>query len=112
MFWGMFSYREYRLKTQTARGRFEKTLDDPVLESRVDSIASRFECVACGVCRNMPLETCTCSFAVDSRHLIRREVVAHVSDEDIINVVNEQFGGFEGELKTQSDSTVQQLNPK
>lgn len=102
---GLYSYRQHQPSTGVVRGRFERSLDDPVSEQRVYDIASHFECVACGVCKNMPLETCTCSFAVEARDVIRGKIIAQTSDESIIARVNEQFGGLEGMPSTQANST-------
>ncbi|MBI3004464.1 MAG: cytochrome c-type biogenesis protein CcmH [Ignavibacteriales bacterium] len=108
---GLYTYREHRLQIQYPRGYLEESLDDPAEEDRVYSIASHFECVACGVCQDMPLETCTCTFAVDARNLIRGEILAHARDQSIIGKVEEQFGGLEENHKSQDESNKHRHHP-
>ena len=92
---GLYTYRQYQFQNFYPRGLFEESLDDPAEDDRVYSISSHFKCVACGVCQDMPLETCTCSFAVEARDLIRQQILVQATDRSIIDRVEEQFGGLE-----------------
>jgi len=64
---------------------------DPRVEARVTEIASRFSC-SCGTCGELPLETCSCSKAVEERMLIRNRVQAGHSDSLIVEAVRSLYG--------------------
>ena len=95
---GLYLVREYQLKKMyDSEENREIGLPDPKREGKVQSIAIRFACVACGICE-MPLETCNCKSAIEIRNYILTELLANQDEKAITVRVNERFGGLEEDI--------------
>jgi cytochrome c-type biogenesis protein CcmH/NrfF len=63
------------------------------LEAQVREVASKFVC-ACGSCPREPLESCSCPTARKERDFIRNALASGQSADQVITVLNNQFGGL------------------
>jgi hypothetical protein len=82
----------------------EARSNDPALETRVMDVASKFIC-ACGTCGEQPLDVCSCNVAVQERQLIRSSLQSGQSPEQVVSVVNKNFGWMKPGFAAKYDST-------
>jgi hypothetical protein len=94
LIYGLYTYRENRVRKHLMEADFEKVIDDSAAEERVLSIARRFECVSCDTCKFMPLEVCECRSGKAARNYIRREIAVHGDDSAVVRHVASLFGGL------------------
>lgn len=63
------------------------------METTVKSIASKFIC-NCGRCNKENLTKCKCKQAILERNTIRKLLSQKILASDIINVINDKYGGL------------------
>ncbi len=68
-----------------------ETLDDPVLEARARAIGKQLRCL---VCQNQSIDESDADLAKDIRRLVREQLVAGKSDEEIIGYLVSRYGDF------------------
>lgn len=66
-------------------------LDDPELEDRARRIGRGLRCL---VCQNESIEDSDASLARDLRTLVREQLAAGASDEDVVRFVHQRYGDF------------------
>ena len=66
-------------------------LEDPVLQSRFESIAKELRCL---VCQNESIADSNAELAVDLRSQVREMLVAGKSDEAIFKFMTDRYGEF------------------
>jgi cytochrome c-type biogenesis protein CcmH len=66
-------------------------LEDPVLQTRFESIAKELRCL---VCQNESIADSNADLAVDLRRQVREMLVAGKSDDDIFKYMTDRYGDF------------------
>ena len=66
-------------------------LDDPVLESRAREISSNLRCL---ICRNESIDDSGAELASDLRNIVREQLLAGKSDDDVYAFVVDRYGEF------------------
>jgi cytochrome c-type biogenesis protein CcmH len=66
-------------------------LENPVLQSRFESIAKELRCL---VCQNESIADSNADLAVDLRQQVREMLVAGKSDDDIFKYMTDRYGDF------------------
>jgi cytochrome c-type biogenesis protein CcmH len=69
----------------------EERLDDPRLEQRARDLSLQLRCL---VCQNQSIDDSDAPFAQDLRRLIRRDIEAGKSDDDIIAFLRQRYGDY------------------
>jgi cytochrome c-type biogenesis protein CcmH len=69
----------------------DEILKDPVLEARARTISTGLRCL---VCQNQSIDDSDATVARDLRILIREQLTANKSDEDVVNFVVARYGDF------------------
>lgn len=69
----------------------EERLDDPQLEERARHLSLELRCL---VCQNQSIDDSDAPFAQDLRRLIRRDIVAGKSDDDIKDFLRQRYGDY------------------
>jgi len=69
----------------------EERLDDPKLEQRARDLSLQLRCL---VCQNQSIDDSDAPFAQDMRRLIRRDIEAGKSDDDIIAFLRQRYGDY------------------
>jgi cytochrome c-type biogenesis protein CcmH len=69
----------------------EERLDDPRLEQRARDLSLQLRCL---VCQNQSIDDSDAPFAQDMRRLIRRDIEAGKSDDDIIAFLRQRYGDY------------------
>lgn len=69
----------------------EERLADPVLEDRARSLSAQMRCL---VCQNQSIDDSDAPFAKDLRMLIRKEISAGKSDDEIITFLRQRYGDY------------------
>jgi len=68
-----------------------ETLSDPVLEARARAIGKQLRCL---VCQNQSIDDSDADLAKDIRRLVREQLVAGKSDDEIIGYLVSRYGDF------------------
>lgn len=76
----------------------EEKSNNPAIELKVREIASQFVCT-CGSCNEESLEVCSCNRAIQERQLIRDYITEGQKADQIIKIVNTNYGGLKIRLK-------------
>lgn len=87
----------------------EQKTNNIELENKVLAVASKFVC-ACGSCPKEPLEICSCPTARKERDFIRNALYSGMDEGNVINTLNNRFGGIESEFESQYGSGKVNLN--
>jgi cytochrome c-type biogenesis protein CcmH len=66
-------------------------LADPALEARARTISQQLRCM---VCQNESIDTSEASFAHDMRVVIREQLLAGQSDQQIIDYIRSRYGDY------------------
>ena len=69
----------------------ELVLDDPILEARARAIQKQLRCV---VCQGQSVDESSAPLAADMRRVIREQLVANASDDEIKNFFVARYGDF------------------
>lgn len=69
----------------------DEILDDPELEARARALSAELRCV---VCQGESIDASQAGVARDIRLIVREEIVAGKSDEEIKNLLVERYGEF------------------
>ena len=69
----------------------EERLDDPKLEERARELSLELRCL---VCQNQSIDDSDAPFAQDLRRLIRRDIVAGKSDDQIKDFLRQRYGDY------------------
>lgn len=69
----------------------DTVIDDPVLEARAVALAKELRCL---VCQNQSIMESDADLARDLRQIVREQVAAGKSDNDIKDYVVERYGDF------------------
>jgi cytochrome c-type biogenesis protein CcmH len=66
-------------------------LKDPTLEARAKSLSAQFRCL---VCQNQSINDSDATLAKDIRTIVREQILAQKSDEDIRTFLTERYGEY------------------
>ena len=69
----------------------EERLDDPQLEERARELSLELRCL---VCQNQSIDDSDAPFAQDLRRLIRRDIAAGKSDDQIKDFLRQRYGDY------------------
>ncbi len=69
----------------------EERLDDPKLEERARELSLELRCL---VCQNQSIDDSDSPFAQDLRRLIRRDIAAGKSDDQIKDFLRQRYGDY------------------
>ena len=69
----------------------EERLDDPKLEERARDLSLELRCL---VCQNQSIDDSDAPFAQDLRRLIRRDIAAGKSDDQIKDFLRQRYGDY------------------
>ena len=69
----------------------EERLDDPKLEERARELSLELRCL---VCQNQSIDDSDAPFAQDLRRLIRRDIAAGKSDDQIKDFLRQRYGDY------------------
>ncbi len=69
----------------------DEILDNPVLEARARTISAEIRCV---VCQNESIDTSNASIAKDLRILIREQLVAGATNQEVVDFLVARYGDF------------------
>ena len=78
---------------ENANPYIENVQTDPAFEKQVTQVASQFLC-GCNQCPDLPLETCSCSFAKQERDYIRSSLKSGKDPDQVIDEVLVKFGNL------------------
>ncbi len=94
----------YNIKNNKVQDQVETIVEtkssDPVVESQVYAIASKFVC-SCQSCDQLPLESCKCGIAVEERQFIRSYLEKNQKPDDIVVTLANQYGWLKAEFAAQ-----------
>lgn len=65
--------------------------DDPVLEARARDVGRQLRCV---VCQNQNIEESDAPLAADMRRMVREQLGAGASEDDVIALMRDRYGDF------------------
>ncbi len=69
----------------------DEILDDPVLEQRARDLGKQLRCL---VCQNQSIDDSDADLARDIRRIVREQLVAGKSDDEIIAYLTARYGDF------------------
>lgn len=69
----------------------DEILDDPKLEARARDLGKQLRCL---VCQNQSIDDSDADLARDLRHIVREQLVAGKSDDQIIDFLTARYGDF------------------
>ena len=69
----------------------EERLSDPKLEERARDLSLQLRCL---VCQNQSIDDSDAPFAQDLRRLIRRDIAAGKTDQDIVDFLRLRYGDY------------------
>lgn len=69
----------------------DEVLDDPALEARARELSKELRCL---VCQNQSIDDSDAELAQDLRRIVREQLKAGKSDEEIITFLTERYGDF------------------
>jgi cytochrome c-type biogenesis protein CcmH len=69
----------------------DEMLSDPVLEQRARNISAELRCL---VCQNQSIDDSDAPLAADLRRLVRERLVAHDTDQQVLDYLVARYGEF------------------
>jgi cytochrome c-type biogenesis protein CcmH len=69
----------------------DEILNDPALEARARELAKELRCL---VCQNQSIDDSDAELAQDLRRIVREQLVAGKTDEEIITFLTDRYGDF------------------